>query len=473
LEHLLARLDPSHEPSASVLLLRFLPGWPYRFLTFAFLLASFSHLWLDDATLASWMPANIVYVLGLLVMVWRPGLLAWSLCATGLAIPLFFLRDQLTQSVFLLFICGAAIVEHLRFWRGHFDASAVFMQTVRWLTVITYTMAAFHKLNRDFINPVTSCANYGINELIVYWGMPRLAFLDPVWPWLAICIEATIALLFLMRRHRLAWSLGIVFHIPLTLTMAPAFVFVMFVGWAAFATDEDLVLLRNTIRRHGTKILPGGMVLCALSLWAYGKVPEPTMIPRELLLWTLLILLFVTFPIFKRTTWERAEKSRFSAWSLVFAGLFLANTLSPYTGLQYQHAAAMLSNLRIDEGCWNHVVVPESARIREDYIRIDEGWFGKPGVIEEYEHIMKDQLWNVPQIRQMQRNWCKHEVRPLYIRGTYRGKPFEIADLCPAPGSKVLPPLPFDDSVFGIELFPEYLRFQKNLERECPQACIH
>ncbi len=406
-------------------------------------------------------------------MVWRPGLLAWSLCAAGLAIPLFFLRDQLTQSVFLLLVCTAAIAQHVRLWRGHHDAGMVFMQTVRWMTVITYGMASFHKLNRDFLNPVTSCANYGVHELIVYWGLPNLAVLDPIWPWLAISIEVSIALLFLMRRQRVAWTLGVIFHIPLTLTMAPAFVFVMFVGWAAFATDDDLSRMRATVRHHGAKILPIAMILCAVSLWAYGKVPEPTMIPRELMLWALLLLFAVAFPILRKTTWEARPAVRGSIWSVVFAGLFLANTLTPYTGVQYQHAAAMLSNLRIDEGCWNHAIIPESVRLREDYIRIEEGWFGKPGVIEEYENIMKDQLWNVPQMRQMQRNWCKHEVRPLYIRGTYRGKPFEVADLCPAPGSKVLPPLPFDDSVFGIELFPEYLRFQKNLERQCPQACIH
>jgi hypothetical protein len=128
----------------------------------------------------------------------------------------------------------------------------------------------------------------------------------------------------------------------------------------------------------------------------------------------------------------------------------------------------MVSNLRIDKGCWNHVVVPEQVRLTDDYIRVDEVYFGAPGRNDEYEDIVVRQLWSPPQIRQMRRNWCHPDARPFYLRGEFRGRDFLIEDLCDGK------PLPFEDAgMFGVEVFGDYLRFQKNLERECPQACIH
>ena len=59
--------------------------------------------------------------------------------------------------------------------------------------------------------------------------------------------------------------------------------------------------------------------------------------------------------------------------------LRILNGLTPYLGVQYQHAGAMVSNLRIDRGCWNHVFVPESGPLTDDYIRVDEVYFGEPG----------------------------------------------------------------------------------------------
>lgn len=453
-------------------LFRFFPGTPYRVLTGLFLLASFSHLWLEDAAQTEWMLANGIYVLGMVIMVFAPGIAAWLLCAIGLAIPLFFLRDQLTQSMLMLFMCVAAIVHHLQWLRGNTHAPAAFMRTMQGLTIATYSLATFHKLNVNFLDPKTSCANYGIDELITYYRLPNaLRLFDPIWPWVAVGLEGLIAALFGRGLHRHAWFVGLLFHFPLTVTMAPAFVFVMMAGWAAFASEEDLDLLQHTLRNHGRWLVPSATALTAASLLAHGAWPEPTMIPREWLLWFGLLLVPAAFAKHWKTRLPRPNP----AWtSHAIVGLFVLNGLTPYLGVQYQHAAAMLSNLRIDQGCWNHILIPESLRLTEDYIRVEHAYFGSPGHVEEYENILKDQLWNPPQMRQMQRNWCKHDVRPVYIQGTYRGRTFEIQDLCPPPGSKVPPPLPFDDDgVFGVELFPEFLRFQKNLQRQCPQACIH
>lgn len=56
----------------------------------------------------------------------------------------------------------------------------------------------------------------------------------------------------------------------------------------------------------------------------------------------------------------------------------------------------------------------------------------------------------------------------MYLEGTHMGDRFVIGDLCADE------PLPFGEwRVFGEAIFGDYLRFQKNLERDCPQQCIH
>jgi len=426
-----------------------------------------THLWLGDAWEPGWEVSNLICVLGAVLLVFRPSLVAWILIFVGKLLPLLFLRDQLTQSVVLLCYSTAGIWAHLLLLRGK-DPLPDFFRSMHWVTGLTYSLATLHKLNTEFLNPVTSCANYGINKLAIHWQVPTDVALWSIWPGVALLIEGAIPLLLMLGRHRIAWVLAVLFHIPLTITMAPAFAFVMFAGLAAFVTDEDRETIFSIIERHWKWIIPLSVSITAISVLRPQTTPDPSMIVREWMLWALLLLLATAFPLWKRKSWTRRALPKVGLAPKILAGLFLLNGLTPYTGVQIQHAAAMLSNLRIDEGCWNHVIIPESMRLTEDYIRIETGYFGKPGVIPEYEKIMTDQLWNGPQIRQMKRNWCGHKVRPFYIEGTFRGRQFVIPDLCSAEE------LPFhDDGFFGVEIFPDFLRYQKNLMRECPQACIH
>jgi hypothetical protein len=478
-------------------------------ITWLFVFASACHLWLADVWQFEWLFANLVYIIGLALLSWRGAALGWLLSAVGLAIPLLFHRDQLTQSVILLMFSSTAGLSLLvDGWlatspKGDLESASkhgekgdreaisagewTILGVFRGITICTYLLAVLHKLNRHFFDPAYSCAAYGVDELVTYWNVPvdalpagLLSSIMAASPWLVLAGEGGIALLYLFRRRRLAWLLAVAFHIPLTLTMAPAFAFVMFVGHAAFLRPHDLSRLRATLaddnQRHRWALL--GMTAAALttaSLLAHGNLPEWTMIPREWLLWGLLSMLLVAFPPWRRSTWSAAEASRrerapaAARWAVALVvGLFALNGLTPYLGVQYQHAGAMVSNLRIDQGCWNSLVFPESVRLTDDYIRVAEVYFGAAGRVADYEKIVLEQLWSPPQVRQMRRNWCRDEVRPFYLRGAYRGRKFVIEDVCAGQA------LPFgDDGVFGVEIFGDYLRFQKNLMRECPQTCIH
>ena len=458
----------------------------YRLVVWCFVVASACHLWLADAWQLEWLFADLLYLAGLGFLAWRGAFAGWVLSAFGLAIPLLFHRDQLTQSMFLLFVAVLGAVSTGRAaWRvvvggGNGERAAgevpAFLRSVQWLAILVYGFAFFHKLNTDFLDPQYSCALYGLREVTDYWHLPAIevsastAVLVPIGILLA---EGGIAALHLLRYRRVAWTVAVAFHIFLTFTMAPAFVFVMAVGHAAFVTREDLAALGETLERRGPLLIVCAAAVTLVSLRQHGALPEWTMIPREFLLWGTLGLLLATFPPWSRRAWAVRPAQRPEAWfarilPAVAAGLFAVNCAMPYLGLQYQHTAAMVSNLRIDRGCWNSAVVPESVRLHDPYIRFDDVYFGEPGRDPEYEKIVLRQLWSPPQIRQMRRNWCMSDNRPFYLAGTYKGESFEIADLCAGK------PLPFGEwRPFGVAVFGDFLRFQKNLMRECPQQCIH
>lgn len=441
----------------------------------AFVLGCGAHLLIADAWQITWLPANLFILCGMLVLLWRRCAIGFAITLPGLLWPLLALRDQLTQSVLLVLFAASMTLGLLslgglrwrhaqRIWRG--------------IVTSTYALAALHKLNTDFLDPFTSCANYGWREIFDTWMLPQ-AWAQPA-PWLAqalplmvIATETLIALLYLVRRRRMAWAISLGFHLPLTMTMAPAFAFVMLVGHAAWCEPEDLAHIKALWHTHRPRLivaLVAGIAGAILSVLGAYHVPEGSVIVREMILWTLFTLSLTWTSLKAWRTSTRVHLKRIHPVTLLFLGFFWINGLSPYSGKQVQHAGAMLSNLRVDEGCWNSLVFPERVRLTDDYIRVDAVHFIAPGVDPTYEKLLRTHLWSPPQLRQMQRNWCSPARRPFMLSGTWRGRPFVIDDLCAIGPNE----LPFEGAGFlGVELFPNAIRFQKNLQRACPQRCIH
>jgi hypothetical protein len=457
-------------------------GW----LLVAWGLAVLARLTLAQTAQGSWLVPSLLLVCGAIgLLVWG-GRLFWLMSALGLAIPLFFLRDWLTQTVIMLAIALVGLATSREPEGGRNDTPAgrghLVCAAAGWLTVVTYLLAAFHKLNRDFFDPGVSCANDTIAQLDGFFPSVDLSVLDPLAPWLphiAVGFELAVALA-LAFRPRLGFVLGLLFHIPLTLVLAPAFVFVMLVGYAGRLTEADRQALSRSARRRWRGLAAGGAGLVALMWWAGGGPPEAVLAAKQLLL--VYLLVWATLTLLAEGwggAWSGRARLR-RRQRVALAGLllaFLANGLTPYLGTQFQHTGAMLSNLRIDPGCWNHLLMPERLRRADNYLRVDEASLGGDqegrtaagGRFPETERLLRERLWSVTQLRQMRRNWCDERTRPIALRGSYRGRPFVIDDLCDSQQ-----PLPDAMGVWGgPALFPDYLRFQKNLSRRCPQACIH
>lgn len=404
-----------------------------------FAIASLVHLTLPDIQQAGWAVPAILEAVGALWLLVRPHRAAFALCAIGTAWPLLFARDVLTQSTLLTLwgVIGAVGGE------SRLDA-------VRLTTAATYFFAAVHKLNTAFFDPQYSCGQHAWAQIAERYGLPDLG---PM-PWLAyviVGVEWALAV-GIWRRAPWVWPLGIAFHVPLTVTLAPAFGAVMIAGWSAGVTARQWARWR---RAWGPSLLIGAGLAAGLEAF-FGRA-EPMNLIKVAAAGALLQA--------SLTAWQiprRGRPLRPFAWACLL--IWSANCLTPYLGVQYQHTAAMLSNLRVDAGCHNSLVFPEGMRVVEPYIRIDAARFAdgiRPGRVS----VLETTLWSLPALATMHRNWCVPANRPIALRGTWRGAAFAIPDLCDPDWQRHLPGA--QGALLGFQ------RYQKNLRRTCPTACVH
>ncbi|MEM9070310.1 MAG: hypothetical protein AAGE52_17515 [Myxococcota bacterium] len=412
----------------------------YRLFCRVFAVGAFFHLALPDARHLEWLIPNLLLGGGALVLLVRAPdtgwlrSIAWGGCAAGTLIPLVALGDQLTQSVILALHALAMLAR----------AEAAIRQT----TLAVYGVAAFHKLNADFLDPAVSCASAGMELLADNWSLPFLApdVLANVWPPLFLCTEAAVALL-LWRRPAIGVLLALAMHIPLTIVFAPAFAWVMIPGWVYFFRSEELE--RAAARIRWRRVVLGGSVPAAISMALYFRdhwVPYPFWQLNEFLLWIFLAACISVVAGERTLLRSRGAWIEESSWrARVFPAVIALVALTPYLGLQFHHAGAMLSNLRIDQGCWNHLLMPEALRLQDPYLRIDAIELAD---LEAREEAI-ERLWTPRQLREALDEWCEVGAVPMRLEGR------RLSNAC---GETF-------DSPRGL--------FQTNLQRTCPQRCIH
>lgn len=445
----------------------------YRVFTCVWALACVMRFTLLEAQHGWWWAATIVLVCGAIGLVRYGGRAWWLLCVIGIAWPYFFLRDWMTQSAVMLLIGLVGVATTHRD-----DKHPPVLIAAHWLVACTYFIAAFHKLNTGFLDPALSCATYGWDKLGGFFHLQALfggvlSRARFAMPWAVLITELTIGVLLCGRSRRtrlVGIALGGLFHIPLTLVLAPAFVFVMAIGYIAALAPSDIrvlfqVLSRPTIRRvMGASLGITFLVSCLIGrTFSDGVLGVKVLLVGALAVWCLKRL-SVTAP----TVTAPARPQR--RWAALVVALFLANAMTPYVGTQTQHTGAMLSNLRIDAGCWNHLLIPEAARRTDPYLRIDAAQVGPDERrLTDREEVLTSTLWAPSALPLIRQNWCRPFTRPIAIEGTFLGQPFAVTDVCAGEEA-----LPVGVGYFGgQERFTGFLKLQKNLMRECPTACIH
>ena len=444
------------------------PTRRFRWFARAWALAALFHLSLPDVRHWSWLLPNLLLGASAVGLLLRPrvppsgtGWALWGAALGGLLWPLFFLGDQLTQSVHLSVMALAVLLCA----RGGEDRAHA--HAVRLATVAVYAVAAFHKLNADFLDATVSCATGGVKLLGENWGWTFApSALDPLWPYLFLTAELGVVVLFRFA-PRLAIPVALTMHVPLTIVFAPAFAWVMVAGYPCFFDDDGLDRLAARLRARRGWWLGVGLTFAALDAALYFRdhwIAYPAWQLGEAGVWLLCVGAWLGLgpgsevPVRGWRSGPGSSRPPRIGRARLLVAAFLLNATTPYLGLQLHHTAAMLSNLRVDEGCWNHLLVPEAVRLRDPYVRVDraEPTAGSPGRSALVEHL-EERLWPPADLRRAIGDACQHGAAPLVLEGSYRGVPFAADDACDA--------LPLPTGHPGL--------LQTNLERSCPQRCIH
>lgn len=426
----------------------------------AFAVAVLIHAYLPDYDEPGLGGPRLLKMAGALLLLWRPHAVGFALCLGTSLYTLLTQRDVLTQQVLLACMATAGLAAALRGTRG---AARAALGACTAVTAATYLLAAIHKVNADFFDPHVSCAQHAWAQIEAFW-FAWLPPHDPPGAWLAVAVvglEVALAALLLLGSP-LVWPLGLAFHLPLTVTLAPAFGAVMLSGYAASMGPRTLVRWRRALRpaSHRRLVAAAGGVALVLDLLAHGGFGP----------WDGRVKVAGAGALFALALLggRRREPRPLGRAAWVFGALYVAHGLLPYTGLKFQHTAAMLSNLRIDPACHNSLLFPPSLLVRDPYLYVDEASIGQ-GQRPERERVLRETLWNVAALYAAQANWCVPELRPIVLRGHWRGQPFDIPDLCEADFADHLP----DAGWPPADLLPWYQALQKNLPRTCHMACVH
>lgn len=259
---------------------------------------------------------------------------------------------------------------------------AIIAPAGRMFLITMYFFGVFHKINTDFLNPDSSCAS-ALVSFFVFFGantqIDRWMLLVASYGTLVIETIILIALLFPRTRY---WAVaaGVLFHflisfsayrnyIPFTLfSMAMHALFLDGAMLARFRLSPWWKILRDpaykAIRIAGIIFSVTMFTLYANAASKYELDPS-----QSILIWIpfgTLLSLFIIFydypgkglsssatcgPVATKT--GRGAKYIFMA----LTGVFFLSCFSPYIGLKSGQSIAMFSNLHMENGVSNHLII--------------------------------------------------------------------------------------------------------------------
>ena len=134
----------------------------------------------------------------------------------------------------------------------------------------------------------------------------------------------------------------------------------MFCGAAATIDTRTLVRMRCFLHRYYRRLF----VIAGLG------VGLELLIGQDWLSWTQPIQVGIYILLCVLVFYASQTLSVARSTNLWMSGCWFLFCLTPYVGIQFQHTAAMLSNLRVDNGCHNSLLFPSSWIGQDTYLRI-------------------------------------------------------------------------------------------------------
>ena len=245
--------------------------------------------------------------------------------------------------------------------------------------VTLYWVAAFQKLNVDFLNSELGCSSTIWRASVERWGLPAAwAGLGYPMSVATIAFEAILPVLLLWRWTRgVGLLFALAFHFWVGVDMGVyAFSAMMFAYLAAF-TPKGWVRDWEAVQSPQRLILAVVAVTgAAAAAWVWFTVGARLSV-LGLVWWGEIGILFLATSLYSASKSLGAEEPALpsGAGRLVWipVALMLLNASSPYIGLKTMTSLSMYSNLRTEGDHWNHLLVPRSVKIfdfQDDLIAI-------------------------------------------------------------------------------------------------------
>ncbi len=233
-----------------------------------------------------------------------------------------------------------------------------FIKSFRLTVVLLYFFTIFHKLNWDFLNPESSCANSKLRDYLnlipPHWtGLMR--FVETVNPYVGWLIEGIIPVCLFFGRLR---SFGIFFVVVLHFVLAPmGFTdfssLAMAFAWS-FVNPQQIQSERNW--RHFQWLTVVCLLLeLAFVPWRFEHGIESHEF-LEGILFALLYLPFIILHFWKNIDRRTVRWPRLVTYQL-FVLLFFVFGFSNYLGLRTAGNFTMFSNLRTEGESSNHILL--------------------------------------------------------------------------------------------------------------------
>ena len=240
----------------------------------------------------------------------------------------------------------------------------IFIQTGRYLLLLMYVFGIFHKINADFLNPSSSCA-------VTLWKTyPFPDFIqNGLWAhYLAIyatfIIEGFVLISLLFKKTRYYGVIaGVSFHIFLgfsSFAYYPAFsmlsiaLHTLFLPINTFENFKASLLYKHFSK---AKLLWPYLSLTLVGLLLYFSTEHNhygLMAIFSVLAIPLLLFIVAFTKKENKTVPTKRPKSLFA---MVLATLFFLNCIMPYMGLKTRQTLNMFSNLHLENGRSNHLIL--------------------------------------------------------------------------------------------------------------------
>lgn len=280
-------------------------------------------------------------------------------------------HSNLSFFVFL-FIFPYSVFFSKKITDSHYDT---FLKTLRFMALITYFFAAFHKLNIDFFNPEVSCANDKMGEYLDLlpesWVILKLQ-LQQILPALGFLTEAVIPICLMIPRLR---YFGILFQCGLHFLLAPlGFIdfssLAMVLSWSF--VDPKNIHFDVLTRRIQTLVYSCLALVIGLGLFRWKPQTEEFTFFEG----TAFIAIFT--PLIWQHVLPHLQKGHLTLPKKLFAQillvLFFLYGFSNYLGLRTAGTFSMFSNLKTEGVTSNHLLLSSNPfkifTFQEDMIEI-------------------------------------------------------------------------------------------------------